>query len=191
MDGRRYLLDVLRRFRAIREECEGALAQVPSARWDERLDPGSNSIRTLLQHLSGNLRSRWTGFLATDGEKPDRDRDSEFEDAPGATPEALLAAWGLGWACLFEALEGLKQEDLERTVTIRSRPLTVLEAIQRQLSHYAYHSGQVVFLCKHLAGSSWRSLSIPRGGSAAFNAALAEPELPVPAGTRKESAGPP
>jgi hypothetical protein len=173
MKGDRYLEDVIRRFREAREQCDRAMAQVPFERWSHRVDPESNSIVTLMLHLSGNMRSRWRDFLTADGEKPDRDRDTEFED-PGALSQAeLLARWEAGWACLFDALSNLAADDLERTVTIRSQPLSVVEAINRQLAHYAYHAGQMVFLCKHLAGGRWQTLSVPRGGSAAFNAALA------------------
>lgn len=172
MDGTRYLADALARFREARGQCERALAQVPFERWNLRLDPESNSLATLILHLSGNMRSRWTDFLASDGEKPGRDRDSEFEDPAGLDQDALLARLDQGWACLFAALEPLTEADLDRTVTIRSRPLRVVEAINRQLAHYAYHTGQLVFLAKHLAPGPWQSLSIPRKGSAAFNAAM-------------------
>ena len=171
MDGNAYLQDVRGRFEELRRACDRSLAQVPPERWAFRLDPESNSLDTLVLHLSGNMRSRWTGFLATDGEKPDRDRDGEFEDT-ALTHEQLVARWEHGWSCLFGALDGLRDEDLARTITIRSQPLTVLEAIQRQLAHYGQHTGQVVMLAKHLAGPAWNTLSIPRGGSRPFNAGL-------------------
>jgi uncharacterized damage-inducible protein DinB len=171
MDGPAYLADVTRRFRETRNQCDRALAQAPFEIWGRRLDPESNSITTLLLHLSGNMLSRWTDFLTTDGEKPTRDRDSEFEDPVSLTHEALLERWSRGWDCLFAALAALGPSDLERTVTIRSEPQSVVEALNRQVAHYAYHAGQVVFLAKHLAGSRWRTLSIPRGGSAAYDAA--------------------
>ena len=171
MDGTAYLEDVRKRFQDLRDRCDRSLAQVPFERWGFRLDPGSNSIVTLLLHFSGNMKSRWTDFLTTDGEKTDRSRDDEFEDA-SLTREELVARWEEGWSCLFSALEGLRDEDLGRTVTIRTRPLTVMQAIQRQLVHYAEHSGQVILLAKHLAGPSWNTLSIPRGGSGAFTASL-------------------
>lgn len=125
-------------------------------------------------HLAGNMLSRWTDFLTTDGEKPDRDRDAEFEDAADLTQEALLRRWNAGWEVLFRELGALRPEDLDRTVTIRSQPHSVVEAIDRQMTHAAYHAGQMVFLCKHLAGSGWKTLSVPRRGSAAFNAAMAQ-----------------
>lgn len=171
MDGSAYLIDVTRRFQEIRNQCDRAIAQVPFEIWKRRLDPESNSISTLLLHLSGNMLSRWTDFLTTDGEKPTRNRDSEFEDPDNLSREALLDRWSRGWDCLFTALAALTPRDLERTVTIRSEPHSVVDAINRQVAHYAYHAGQIVFLAKHLAGSRWRTLSIPRGGSAAFDAA--------------------
>jgi hypothetical protein len=175
MNGMRYLEDVTARFREARMQCDRALGQVPFASWGQRLDPESNSLTTLVLHLSGNMISRWTDFLTADGEKPDRDRDAEFEDPEGLTQEALLERWARGWTCLFEALSALGESDLERQVTIRSQPHSVVEAINRQLAHYALHTGQIVFLAKHLAGGQWRTLSIPRGGSAAWNAAPPKP----------------
>jgi len=169
MNGTAYLTDVVKRFRELQQQCDRAISQVPYEQWSRRLDPGSNSIVTIMLHLSGNMISRWTDFLTTDGEKPTRDRDSEFEDPTALSREALLARWERGWACLFEALAALGEADLDRVVTIRSQPHSVVEAINRQLTHYGAHTGQIVFLCKHLAGPSWRTLSIPRGGSAAFN----------------------
>jgi hypothetical protein len=171
VNGELWLADVTRRFHELKSQCDRALAQVPFERWGHRLDPESNSIVTLILHLSGNMRSRWTDFLTSDGEKPDRDRDTEFEDAP-LDREALLARWEAGWECLFGALAGLLEADLERTILIRAQGLTVFEAIDRQLAHYAVHTGQMVFLAKHLAGAGWRSLSVPRGGSETFNASL-------------------
>jgi hypothetical protein len=122
-----------------------------------------------MKHISGNMRSRWTNFLTTDGEKPDRDRDSEFEQSDADTREAVLTRWESGWRLLFEALDPLTEDDLQKTVTIRGEPHTVLQAINRQLTHYASHVGQIVFLAKHLAGPRWQSLSIPRGKSRQFD----------------------
>lgn len=169
MDGSAYLADVVKRFRELREQADRAVAQVPYELWSRRLDPGSNSLETLMLHLSGNMLSRWTDFLTTDGEKPGRDRDAEFEDPESLSREALLDRWSKGWSCLFDALSPLSDEDLGRVVTIRSRPHTVVEAIDRQLAHYAAHVGQLVFLAKHLAGPGWKTLSIARGASSAFN----------------------
>jgi hypothetical protein len=175
MNGARYIEDVTARFREARTQCDRALAQVPFTAWGQRLDPESNSLTTLVLHLSGNMISRWTDFLTADGEKPDRNRDAEFEDPEGLTQEALLERWSRGWECLFAALSALTESDLERRVTIRSQPHSVVEAINRQLAHYALHTGQIIFLAKHLAGGQWRTLSIPRGGSAAWNAAPKTP----------------
>ncbi|WP_243285972.1 DUF1572 family protein [Geothrix terrae] len=171
MNGDLYLADALKRFREARTQCDRALAQVPVERWTHRLDPESNSLATLMLHLSGNMLSRWTDFLTTDGEKPDRHRDTEFEDPETFDPEALRDRWERGWACLFDTLGSLTAADLDRVVTIRKETHTVLEAINRQLAHYPYHTGQIVFLAKHLAPDSWKSLSVARGGSVAYNAA--------------------
>ena len=164
MNGTAYLADVTARFLELRQQCDRAIAQVPYDQWSHRIGPESNSIVTLMLHLSGNMLSRWTDFLTTDGEKLTRDRDAEFEDTT-LSREALLARWERGWACLFDALASLTEADLERVVTIRSKQLSVVEAIHRQLAHYAAHTGQIVFLAKHLAGPSWQTLSIPRRGS--------------------------
>ena len=172
MNGTAWLADVTHRFREAKEQADASLAQVPFVRWSHRLDPGSNSLVTLLLHLSGNMLSRWKDMLATDGEKAARDRDAEFEDLPGATRESLLEHWEEGWACLFAALAGLTDADLDRTLTIRGKPLTVMQAIDRQLAHYSQHVGQMTFLAKHLAGPAWRTLSVPRGGSRAYNASV-------------------
>jgi hypothetical protein len=143
-----------------------ALAQVPS---DEALnhclDPESNSITVIVRHVVGNMRSRWTDFLTADGEKPTRNREGEFDQAATLTREQAQAEWQAGWACVFGALEPLTGADLLRTVTIRGEGLTVMEAISRQVAHYGQHVGQILLLAKHLAGPSWRSLSIPRGQS--------------------------
>ncbi len=167
--ARLYLDDVRRRFQDAKAQADRALAQVPAERWSVRLDPGSNSLVTLVLHISGNQISRFTDFLTSDGEKPWRDRDTEFEDTEIA-PDALRARWERGWATLFAALDALGDDDLARTVLIRAEPHTVVEAVNRQLAHYALHVGQMLFLAKHLAGPSWMSQSVPRGGSAAFNA---------------------
>jgi uncharacterized damage-inducible protein DinB len=168
VNGAAYLADVTRRFREAKAQCDRALAQVPFERWSHRLDPGSNSITTLVLHLSGNMLSRWTDFLTSDGEKPFRDRDAEFEDT-NASREELLARWERGWDAVFGALASLTDADLDRTITIRSQPHSVVEAINRQVAHYAHHAGQVVMLAKHLAGDRWQTLSVPRGGSSAYN----------------------
>lgn len=163
-----YLRDVAARFRQTKDLADRALAQVRDEDLAAVLDPESNSLATIVRHLAGNLRSRWTDFLTTDGEKPDRDRDSEFEGAE-ATRGDLLAAWEDGWRRLFATLETLGEDDLTRTVPIRAEPHTVIGAIDRSLTHCAYHVGQIVFLAKHLSSQSWQTLSVPRGGTRAFN----------------------
>ena len=163
-----YLEEAKARFRTVKGLADRALAQVDAARWFEPLGPDENSIALVMKHLSGNMRSRWTDFLTTDGEKPDRNRDSEFEVGGGDTPESIRARWEEGWALLFRALEPLGEEDLGRTVTIRGEPHTVLQAVNRQTSHYSYHVGQIVTLARHIAGPAWTSLSIPRGKSKEF-----------------------
>lgn len=175
MNGSAWLQDAIQRFREAKRQCDGAIAQVPFEQWSTRLDPGSNSIVTLMLHLSGNMRSRWTDFLTSDGEKPDRDRDAEFEDPASITREALLARWEAGWACLFGALEPLAEADLERAVLIRAQPHSVPAAINRQIAHVSLHTGQILFLAKHLAGDAWKTQSVARGGSKAFNASLMGP----------------
>lgn len=172
MNDAAYLADALHLFRTTKGRCDRALAQVPFEQWSVRLDPESNSLTTLILHFAGNLISRWTDFLTADGEKPTRNRDTEFEDRPDWTQAQLLAHWETGWSRLFDALAPLRDGDLERTVYIRGEPHTVLKAIQRQVAHYSYHEGQLVFLAKHLAGPRWQTLSIARGQSQAFNAAL-------------------
>jgi hypothetical protein len=164
-----YLTDALRQLRKLKTLAERALEQLPDAQLFAQLDAESNSVALIMKHLSGNMRSRWTDFLNTDGDKPDRDRDSEFEVRPGDTRAALFQRWEDGWSRCFAAIEALTAADVARTVTVRGEPHTVLEAINRQMTHYAQHVGQIVFLAKHLAGPRWRSLSIPRGKSKEFD----------------------
>jgi len=136
--------------------------------------------------MAGNMISRWTDFLTTDGEKPERDRDMEFQMLPGTTRDEMLAYWEKGWKCVFDAVEPLQPEDLMRTVRIRGEDHTVIQAINRQLAHYAYHVGQIVFLTKHFKSSEWRSLSVPRNKSAEFNAYL-EKKLSESSATPREN----
>ena len=171
MDGKHYLDDVLRQLRKLKGLGEAAMAQVDDAALFRRLDPEANSIALVVKHMAGNMRSRWTDFLTSDGEKPWRGRDLEFEDEAGETRASVARRWEEGWAVTLDAIAGLTPEDLDRSVTIRGEPHTVVEDIQRQLSHYAYHVGQIVFLANHFAGASWRSLSIPRGRSGDFDVA--------------------
>jgi len=160
-----YLETVRKELGRLKRQGERALAQVEDARLRETLDPEANSVATLVRHLSGNMLSRWTDFLSSDGEKPDRRRDQEFEEQPGLGRSELMQAWEQGWQRLFAALDGLTASDLLRTVSIRGEAHTVVEAIERQLTHYACHLGQIVLLAKHLAGERWQTLSIPRGQS--------------------------
>ena len=131
----------------------------------------SNSLAIIVKHMAGNMRSRWTDFLTSDGEKPDRFRDTEFELDDADSREALLERWEAGWACLFETLDQLSTDDLTSTVHIRGEPHTVIQAVNRQLTHYAYHVGQIVMLARHFAGDEWKWLSIPPGQSATFEVA--------------------
>jgi hypothetical protein len=170
-----YLRDSVAVFRYYKTLAERAMAQVTDNQLFELLDPEANSIALLVKHMAGNMRSRWTDFLTTDGEKPDRNRDSEFMD-PAADRQALLAMWEQGWACLFQALEPLTEADLARTITIRGEAHSVMQAINRQVAHYSYHCGQIVFLAKHLQSAGWKSLSVPRGHSADFNRKVAAGE---------------
>jgi uncharacterized damage-inducible protein DinB len=151
---------------------EDALAQLPDEAWFVQFDSESNSLAMIVKHLGCGLRSRWTDFLSSDGEKPDRDRDREFVIEPGDTKETLAARWEQGWRCLFAAVDSLALADLGRSVTIRGEPHSVPQAIERALAHAAYHAGQIVFLARHLAGPRWQSLSIPRGQSREFTARL-------------------
>lgn len=164
-----YVKDAVAIFRQYQNLGERAIAQCPDARLTATLDAESNSIAILVKHLAGNMRSRWTDFLTSDGEKPDRDRDSEFETPP-ATRADLLAVWQSGWNALWGALGPLTDADLTKTVTIRGEAHSVMQAINRQVAHYSYHVGQIVFLAKHFAGSTWTSLSVPKRQSAQFNA---------------------
>jgi len=164
-----YLSDVARRFRDLKSMADKAVAQAPDDGLFRPLDEASNSIAVLMQHLAGNMRSRWRDFLATDGEKPDRHRDREFEPPPVATRAAVVADWESGWACLFDELGRLGPADAARTVMVRHEPMTVVSAINRQLAHAALHVGQIVMLARHAAPGTWQALSIPRGQSDAFN----------------------
>ena len=162
------LADALSLFRYYKKLGDGALAQLNDEQLYTVLDPEMNSVAVVIKHVSGNMRSRWTGFPDSDGESATRNRDDEFVD-PAATRAELLESWEDGWRRLFAALEPLTDSDLPRRVTIRGEAHSVTQAIHRQLAHYAYHIGQIVFLAKHLQHASWRSLSIPRNQSAQFN----------------------
>ena len=170
-----YLEDSLAVFRYYKKLAEKAMDQVADQHLFAVLDEAANSIAIIVKHMTGNMRSRWTDFLTSDGEKPDRNRDSEFVDPP-ATRAALMADWENGWARVFDTLESLNDDDLARTVTIRGEAHSVMQAINRQLAHYPHHVGQIVLLAKHFASNHWQSLSVPRNKSAEFNQKVAAGE---------------
>jgi uncharacterized damage-inducible protein DinB len=168
-----YITEAVHFFREYKALGDRAMAQVDDEAFFAPLDAESNSIALVVKHVSGNMRSRWTDFLNADGEKPDRHRDTEFV-IDGDTRSSLTAAWEAGWQLVFDAVGSLSAEDLERRVTIRGQKHSILKAVNRQLTHYAYHVGQIVLLAKHAAGEEWESLSVPRGKSKAFNADMQE-----------------
>lgn len=167
--GAHYLANAIAEFRLLKKQGERAMAQLADEEFFVVLDPESNSIAVLVKHVAGNMRSRWTDFLTGDGEKPDRFRDQEFELDGDRKREEIMNWWEQGWQILFNALEPLQPEDAMRTVIIRQEPHTVVQAINRQLTHYATHIGQIVFLAKHLKSENWKTLSVPRGQSEQFN----------------------
>jgi hypothetical protein len=152
----------------IKKLADKAIEQLSDEQLHATIDPEANSVAVLMRHMAGNMRSRWVNFLDSDGEKPDRMRDREFED-PGQTRAELMAEWEDGWQCVFEALRPLNDGDLQRTVMIRGEGHTVYKAISRQVAHYAGHAYQILLLAKHMRGSAWKTLSIPRGQSEEFN----------------------
>jgi Protein of unknown function (DUF1572) len=163
-----YLNDAIRQFHGLKDLAEGAMAQINDQDLFTALDEEANSIAVLLKHLAGSMRTRWAGFPATAEDTQGRDRDSEFMVAEEDTMAMLIERWEAGWQYLFAALEHLTPEDMVKTIYIRGKPLSVLEAINRQLTHYAYHVGQIVFAAKHFRSATWQSLSIPRGKSNEF-----------------------
>ncbi|HEY9125610.1 MAG TPA: DUF1572 domain-containing protein [Acidobacteriaceae bacterium] len=167
-----YLEDAIELFRYYKRLADGAMSQLSDEQLFAALDPEMNSIAIIVKHMSGNMVSRWTDFLTSDGEKPNRNRDQEFEEA-AKTRTAVMECWERGWGVLFATLEGLTEADLGRTITIRGEAHSVMQAINRQMAHYPYHCGQIVFLAKHLKSSNWKSLSVPRKGSAEFNRMVA------------------
>ena len=160
-----YLEEARRQLRGHKRMGEGAMSQLKDDQFFITLDPEANSVAILVKHLAGNMRSRFTDFLTSDGEKPDRFRDGEFELTPATTRADVMKLWEEGWARVFAAIDPLQPEDVMRTVTIRGEPHTVLQAVNRQIAHYAAHIGQIVFLAKHLRSSEWKTLTIPRGKS--------------------------
>lgn len=166
--GTAYLTDSLRNFRGYKKLAEEALAQISDEDVFRQIDPDANSIAVIVKHMAGNMRSRWTDFLTSDGEKPDRHRDREFEIEPGTTRADVMRWWDEGWNCVFAAVVPLKSEDLTRKVLIAGKEYSVMQAITRQLLHYAGHINQIVLLAKHYRGPHWVSLSIPKGKSEEF-----------------------
>jgi hypothetical protein len=160
-----YLEEMKRQFRGHKRMGETAMAQLEDKDFFVSLDPESNSVAALVKHIAGNARSRFTDFLSSDGEKPDRFRDQEFEVSAKTTRAEVLGWWEQAWTHVFSALDSLQPEEVQRTVTIRNEPHTVMQALNRALAHYAQHTGQIVFLAKHLRSSRWQTLSIPRGKS--------------------------
>jgi hypothetical protein len=170
-----YLKDSLTLFRYYKKLAERAMEQVTHEQLYAVLDGEMNSIAIIVKHMAGNMRSRWTDFLISDGEKADRNRDSEFEK-PAPSRADLMNLWENGWNCVFTALEPLSDSDMDRTVTIRGEAHSVMQAVNRQIAHYAYHCGQIAFLAKHLQAKQWKSLSVPRGKSEVFNQKVATRE---------------
>src|SRR6185369_3469020 len=170
-----YIEDSLAVFRYYKKLAEGAIVQVTDEQLYVVLDGEMNSIALVVKHMAGNMRSRWRDFLTTDGEKPDRQRDSEFVQ-PAATRAELMKVWEEGWDCVWRALGPLSESDLSRTVTIRGENHSVMQAINRQLAHYPYHVGQIVMLAKHFRSEKWKSLTVPKNKSAEFNQKVATGE---------------
>lgn len=180
MIEQQFLDDTRLQLNKLKAQADKAIAQIADEHLFATLDPDANSIATLMKHMTGNMRSRWTDFLTSDGEKPDRNRDSEFELTPADTAARIKAVWEEGWAVLLDAISSLTAPDLEKRVQIRGEPHTVIEAINRQMTHYAAHVGQIVLLAKHYAGPRWRTLSIPKGKSAEFDVAKSGSTYGVP-----------
>jgi len=171
--GATYLDSAIRRFMSYKTLGDRTFAQLEEKDFHYAPDNESNSISVIIRHLHGNMLSRWTNFLTEDGEKPGRNRDTEFT-APPLGKEALIARWEEGWTCLLAALRSLREEDLLKTITIRHEPLTVIDAINRQLAHYPHHVGQIVYIGKMIRSDKWQSLSIPRGASDDVNRQMKE-----------------
>ena len=168
---RNYIDDALLEFRRYKKLSDAAIAQLNNEELFRVPSDESNSVAIIMKHMAGNMVSRWTDFLATDGEKPERNRDQEFIIDPARTPrEELLAYWERAWKCVFDAIEPITEEDFRKTVFIRGEAYSVMQAVNRQIAHYAHHAGQIVFLAKHWKGHDWKTLSVPRGKSEEFNA---------------------
>jgi Protein of unknown function (DUF1572) len=171
-----YLKDSMDLLRQHKRLAECAMAQIPDEAFGKSLDAESNSIAIIVKHLAGNMRSRFSDLLTSDGEKPDRNRETEFE-APPKTRTEVMELWDAGWEHVFRALTPLSDADLARTVLIRTEPHSVMQAINRQIGHYCSHIGQIIYLAKHFAGNEWKAVTVPRGNSAEFNAKVAEGKL--------------
>ncbi len=169
MDVNAYKTNVLSELQRLKKLAENALSQIDDEQLFTTINKEGNSVAVILKHLSGNMRSRWRDFLTTDGEKPDRNRDNEFVIDSKDTKDLIVKRWEDGWSILFNAIQSLQPSDFDSTVVIRGEPHTVVQAINRQMTHYSYHVGQIVFLAKHLRGSEWKSLSVPFGKSKEFN----------------------
>lgn len=182
-----YHADAVQSFRNAKKMAERAIEQVDDEEFFAAVDAEANSIGVIIKHIAGNLHSRWTDFLTADGEKPDRNRDTEFEMI-GDTRESLMQFWETSWQVLFDNVEPLTTDDFSKTVTIRGEAHTVVEAINRQLTHYAYHIGQIVLLAKHFRSADWKTLSIPKNRSAEFNQYLTEQQKEGMSGTNRMEA---
>jgi hypothetical protein len=168
-----YLDSIKKRFLTYKDLGDKTLERLDEQQLNWQPDEHSNSIRCIVKHISGNMLSRWTDFLTSDGEKPWRNRDTEFADGHASKAE-IIAMWEKGWSCMMQTFDSLQGTDLEKTITIRSEPLIVIDAINRQLAHIPYHVGQILYIGKMLLKDKWDSLSIPKGGSDAFNKAMTE-----------------
>jgi hypothetical protein len=183
-----YLVDVRQTFRDYKQLGEAAFGQISDEEFFKTIDSESNSIAVNIKHMAGNMISRWTDFLTADGEKPERHRDLEFVILPDTTKLDLVAYWEEGWACLFHAIYPLQPDDLMRIIRIRGEEHTVVQAINRQVAHYAYHTGQIVYLAKHFRASEWQNLSVPRNMSGEFNAYLEQKPSETPRESRLNEA---
>jgi len=167
-----YLQNCIKEFKGLKELGDKTFRQIKDEDFFWSPDEESNSIAIIVRHLSGNMISRWTDFLTTDGEKETRKRDEEFDRLFYTDKDDVISRWEKGWKCVFDAISGLNEDDLLKEVSIRKQKLTVVEAINRQLTHYGYHIGQIVYIGKHVESANWKSLSIPRGKSKEFNEKL-------------------
>ena len=179
-----YLDEARRQFRGYKRLGEGAIAQLRDEEFFFALDPEANSVAIIIKHLAGNMRSRFLDFLTSDGEKPDRHRDQEFEMSSNPTRAEVMQWWEQGWEYVFSAVASLRPEDVSRTVYIRGEAHSVLQALNRQIAHYAYHVGQIVYVAKHLRSAEWKSLSIPRGKSEEVNRMILEKQKTAQSDTK-------